>query len=102
MSEFNKEQAVLESKNFIIGFMDDLILHDPESGEEMFLVSPPQYIEEDGSISILCASKQNPDKYIVHNIISAYIDKSEVSFEDKQSEVSDEPKIITPDSKFIV
>ena len=86
-TKFNKKDAIKESAEFI----KNLLLIDPQSQNELFIVSDVQ-MNEDGSISIICSDDFESDHAIMHTIYSGYVDKI------KDKEESD---IITPSSSIV-
>jgi len=102
---FDVEEAIKQSKEFIQGFCTDVLLHDPETGEDLFLVSAP-VLNDDGTLTILCAANEEPDHYIHHTLISSYVSKDEIVFgtkEDIEAEKVEASKIITnPNSGKLV
>lgn len=88
--EFNKEEAIEESKTFLA----DLLLTDPQTQEKLFVATNVQ-MNEDGSVSIVCVSDVDSEQAIMHTIYSGYVQKSD------GQEVKEESDIITPNSGLV-
>jgi len=87
--EFNLEEAITQSREQFIPFLADSLLYDPESSKKMYVVAPPSINEEDGTVTVLCATEPNPEKYIVHTFLSTYVDKDDIQFGPPPSDESE-------------
>ena len=87
--EFNKEEAIEESKNFLA----DLLLTDPQTQEKLFVATNVQ-MNEDGSVSIICVDDVDSEKAIMHTIFSGYVKKA-------SDEPQEESNIVTPNSGLV-
>ena len=96
---FNISEAVEQSREFLAGFMPDILLHDPEKGEDLFIVAPPS-MNEDGSLTILCASSEEPEAFVLHTLVSGYVSKEDIVFGEKPP-VEEESKIFTPPTTLV-
>jgi hypothetical protein len=79
LEEFDLNEAIRQSKEELIPFLVDSLLFDPKSQKEMFVVSPPS-LNQDGSVTILCATEAEPEEYVAHTFVSMYVDKNDISF----------------------
>lgn len=79
LEEFDLAEAIKQSKEQLITFLVDSLLYDPKTEKEMFIVSAPS-LNQDGSVTILCATEAEPDEYIAHTFMSIYVDKNDISF----------------------
>lgn len=79
MEEFDLVEAIRQSKEELVKFLTDSLLYDPKTQKEMFVVSPPS-LNQDGSVTILCATEAEPDEYVAHTFMSMYVDKDDISF----------------------
>jgi len=89
-SEFDKETAIEESKNFLA----DLLLKDPQSGESLFVATNVQ-MNEDGSISVVCVKDVDSDDAIMHTIFSGHVSKA------APEEKKEEGDIIVPSGNIV-
>lgn len=62
--EFNKEKALDGSKQLVA----DILLKD-EQGNDIVIICPP-LLNEDGSLTIICAASASEDEVIVHHLRS--------------------------------
>jgi len=100
-NEFNLEEAITQSREQLVPFLVDSLLYDPESEKKMYVVAPPS-IGEDGSVTILCATEPNPEKYIAHTFVSIYVDKDDVQFGTAPSDESESGIISDPNCGKLV
>ena len=87
MEEFDLVEAIRQSKEELVKFLTDSLLYDPKTQKEMFVVSPPS-LNQDGSVTILCATEAEPDEYVAHTFMSMYVDKDDISFGEAPEEDS--------------
>ena len=85
LPEFDKKLAVAESRKFVA----DLLLHEPQTEEELFVATDVQ-MNEDGSIAIICVSEPDSETAIMHTIYSGYVDKHAKAPEDEDTKSEDE------------
>jgi len=79
LEEFDLAEAIRQSKEELVKFLVDSLLYDPKTEKEMFVVSPPA-MNQDGSVTILCATEAEPEEYVAHTFVSMYVDKNDISF----------------------
>ena len=92
MEEFNIEEAKKFSKEYIVDVMADIMGHHPETGEEIYLVTPAQG-NADGDIEFFSVASPESDHFVVFTLKTEILSKESVELAPINSNV-EEPKPI--------
>jgi len=93
MEDFNIEEAKKFSKEYIVDVMADIMGHHPETGEEIYLVTPAQG-NADGDIEFFSVTSPESDHFVVFTLKTEILSKESVELAPINSEEHNQPKPI--------